>query len=311
MSRYYLFDTVGLYNVILDRIMHTNRGCNEIYLRLCVLAIFAIVTLIVWIFVFSMQTKSGVLTVAFLDVGQGDAIFIETPNGTQMLLDGGPNKKVLRQMASLMSFYDRSVDVVMISHPDMDHIGGVPDVLDRFEAEYMIIPGVGSDTDVYEKMMSVMQEKDIELLYARRGRIYLDADHGVYLDILFPDRDVAGFDKNLASIVAKLVYGDATFLLMGDSPKSIEDYLITIDPAVLDVDVLKLGHHGSKTSTGEIFLGYTSPDYAIISAGGNNSYGHPHEEVLAKLEQFDIEYFETAKIGTIVFECDGGEPVLK
>ena len=127
---------------------------------------------------------------------------------------------------------------------------------------------------------------------------------------MLPDRDVTGFDKNLASIVAKLVYGDASFLLTGDSPKSIEEYLIAIDPAVLDVDVLKLGHHGSKTSTGEIFLGYTSPDYAIVSVGEDNSYGHPHKEVLDALDKFDIEYFETSE-GMIVFECDGGEPVLK
>ena len=280
------------------------------YFKLGIVIIFAILTLIIWSFVFSRESKNGMLTVAFLDVGQGDAIFIETPNGTQILLDGGPNKKVLRELSELMPFYDRSIDMIITSHPDMDHIGGVPDVLERFEVEHIMIPGVGSDTDVYEEMISTVQEKNIEILYARRGRIYLDEDHGVYLDILFPDRDVTGFDKNLASIVAKLVYGDATFLLTGDSPKSIEEYLIGLDPAALDVDVLKLGHHGSKTSTSEDFLGYTSPNYAIISAGKDNSYGHPHQEVLDALEQFDIKYFETAE-GTIIFECDGGEPVLK
>ena len=282
-----------------------------IYIRWCVIAIFVVLTVVIWSFVFDREATSGVLTVAFFDVGQGDAIFIETPNGTQVLLDGGPNKKVLRELSELMPFYDRSIDMIITSHPDMDHIGGVPDVLDRFEVEHIMIPGVGSDTDVYEEMINIVQEKNIEILYARRGRIYLDTDHNIYLDILFPDRDVAGFDKNLASIVAKLVYGDATFLLTGDSPKSIEEYLIVIDPAALDVDVLKLGHHGSKTSTSEDFLGYTSPDYAIISAGKDNSYGHPHKEVLAALEQFDIKYFETAKNGTIIFECDGGEPMLK
>ncbi|MCK5592356.1 MAG: MBL fold metallo-hydrolase [Candidatus Pacebacteria bacterium] len=280
------------------------------YFKWGVVVIFAILTLIIWTFVFAAQAKNSVLTVAFFDVGQGDAIFIETPNGTQVLLDGGPNKKVLRELSELMPFYDRSIDMIITSHPDMDHIGGVPDVLGRFEVEHIMIPGVGSDTDVYEEMINIVQEKNVEILYARRGRIYLDADHGIYLDILFPDRDVVGFDKNLASIVAKLVYGDATFLLTGDSPKSIEEYLVMIDSTALDVDVLKLGHHGSKTSTSEDFLGYTSPDYAIISAGEDNSYGHPHQEVLGALEQFDIKYFETAE-GTIVFECDGGEPVRK
>ena len=280
------------------------------YFKWCVIIIFVVLTIGVWSFVFTAQAKNGVLTVAFLDVGQGDAIFIETPNGTQVLLDGGPNKKVLRELSELMPFYDRSIDMIITSHPDMDHIGGVPDVLGRFEVEHIMIPGVGSDTEVYEEMINVVQEKNIEILYARVGRIYLDQENNIYLDILFPDRDVTDFDKNLASIVAKLVYGDATFLFTGDSPKSIEKYLVSVDSGTLDVDVLKLGHHGSKTSTSPDYLGYTSPDYAIISAGKDNSYGHPHQEVLDALNQFDIEYFETAE-GTIVFECDGGEPVLK
>lgn len=248
---------------------------------------------------------------AFLDVGQGDAIFIETPNGTQVLLDGGPNKKVLRELSQVMSFYDRSIDMIITSHPDADHIGGIPEVLNRFEIKNILIPGVGSDTDVYSEMINVAQKKDVELLYARQGRIFLDEENGVYLDILFPDRDVADFDKNMASVVAELVYGDATFLFTGDSPQSIENYLITKNSTALNVDVLKLGHHGSKTSTGEDFLGYVSPDYAVISAGEGNSYGHPNQEVLSLLEQFDIEYLETSKEGTIFFESDGGEPVLK
>ena len=280
------------------------------YFKWCVIIIFVVLTIGVWSFVFTAQAKNGVLTVAFLDVGQGDAIFIETPNGTQVLLDGGPNKKVLRELSELMPFYDRSIDMIITSHPDMDHIGGVPDVLGRFEVEHIMIPGVGSDTEVYEEMINVVQEKNIEILYARVGRIYLDQENNIYLDILFPDRDVTDFDKNLASIVAKLVYGDATFLFTGDSPKSIEKYLVSVDSGTLDVDVLKLGHHGSKTSTSPDYLGYTSPDYAIISAGKDNSYGHPHQEVLDALNQFDIKYFETSE-GTIVFECDGGEPVLK
>ena len=285
-------------------------GTQKSYIKYFLILIFVILTLIVWSLVLDRESKSGVLTVAFLDVGQGDSIFIETPNGTQVLLDGGPNKKVLRELSELMPFYDRSIDMIITSHPDMDHIGGVPDVLRRFEVEHIMIPGVGSDTKVYEEMINVVQEKNIEILYARRGQIYLDQENNIYLDILFPDRDVAGFDKNLASIVAKLVYGEATFLFTGDSPTSIEEYLIGLDPTALDVDVLKLGHHGSKTSTSPDYLGYTSPDYAIISAGKDNSYGHPHEEVLDALLQFDIKYFETSE-GTIVFECDGGEPVLK
>lgn len=268
-------------------------------------------TLVIWVFVFDREAKKGVLTVAFFDVGQGDAIFIETPNGTQVLIDGGPNNKVLREIGKQMPFYDRSIDLIITSHPDMDHIGGLPSVLSRFSVENIMIPGVGADTSIYREMLSRAEEKNIEILYARRGRIYLDQENGIYLDVLFPDRATTGFEKNLASVVVKLVYGETTFLFTGDSPASIENYLISVDKDILDVDVLKLGHHGSKTSTSEQFLGYTTPTYAIISAGKDNSYGHPHSSVLALLKQFEIKYLETAKEGTIIFESIGTEPFVR
>ena len=244
------------------------------------------------------------LTVAFLDIGQGDAIFIEAPNGNQVLLDGGPNKRVLRELARMMPFYDRSIDAVIASHPDKDHVGGLPAVLTRYDVGMAIDPGLPHDTAVYQEFERLIKEKNIERIRARRGQI-IWLDESVYLEILFPDRDPKGWDTNDASIVARLVYGDISFMLTGDSPQKMEQYLVGLDGEALASDVLKLGHHGSKTSTSELFLGFVSPTYAIVSAGKDNQYGHPHKEVLELVERFGIPIFATYETGSIIIRTDG------
>lgn len=272
---------------------------------------FFIITIFIWGVVL-YEDHGGVLTVAFLDIGQGDSIYIEAPNGNQVLIDGGPNKKVLRELGEVMPFYDRSIDIVVATHPDKDHIGGLVPVLENFYVDIVVEPGVGSDTKIYQSFESVIEEKGIERVLARRGMIImLDSKRAVYLRILFPNQDVSGWDKNDASIVAKLIYGDTSFLLTGDSPKGIENYLTYIDGFSLESDVLKLGHHGSKTSSSEAFLQAASPHFAIISAGANNRYGHPHKEVLDMLEKLNISPLATYDSGTIIFHSNGKEVTLK
>jgi competence protein ComEC len=273
--------------------------------QVAVLIILGLLSLLVWGVILVQENNHHTLEVVFLDIGQGDAIFIETPNGTQVLIDGGPDKSVLRELGKVMHFWDRSLDMVIMSHPDLDHIAGLPSVFERFEVEYFMTPGVTADTGAYETLVQDVEKEGSQVLIAQQGRVWIDRDSGVYFDILFPDRDVSGVETNLASIVAKLVYGDTSFLFTGDSPQSIETYLAASMGGALDVDVLKLGHHGSKTSTSEEFLGYTSPDYAIISAGKDNRYGHPHREVLDTLERFNISYMNTAEVGRVVFRSDG------
>ena len=278
------------------------------YFGIGFVAVLLAITALVWYAVFS-EEREGLL-VGFLNVGQGDAIFIQAPNGNQVLVDAGPNKAVLRELAKLMPFYDRSIDVVVATHPDVDHIGGLPKVLESFHIDLVIEPGVGSDHPAYIEFEKMIQEKDINKVLARRGmRVALDQD--AYLLVLFPDRDVAGLNSNDASIVAKLVYGNTSFLFTGDSPKKIEDYLISLSPESIDADVLKIGHHGSRNSTSESFVGYASPDYAVISVGKDNHYGHPHKEVLDILENFGVQIFRTDELGTIVMESNGEDIVLK
>ncbi|MFH1979111.1 MAG: MBL fold metallo-hydrolase [Patescibacteria group bacterium] len=265
-------------------------------------ALLLVGAVLVWYAVFS-EDREG-LEVYFLDVGQGDAIFIQAENGNQVLLDGGKNKEVLRQLSKVMPFYDRSINVVIESHPDSDHISGLVDVLKRYNVGLMMESGVDTSSDVYQEIEKVVKEKNIQKVLARKGMI-INLGGGAYLEILFPDREVNGLETNQASIVAKLVYGETSFLLTGDSPKSMEKYLVSVFGEGLDSNVLKVGHHGSKTSTSELLLGYSDSEYAVISVGADNSYDHPSQEVLDLLERFDVKILRTDERGTIKIKSDG------
>jgi len=262
-----------------------------------------LVNFLVWYAVFC-EDRGGILTVAFLDVGQGDAIFIDAPNGNQILLDGGPDRKVLTALGRVMPFYDRSIDLLVASHPDADHIGGLVDVLERFRVGAILEPELEPETQVYQRLAALVSQKGVELINPLRGT-RVDLGSGIFLEILSPDRSPLGWDPNDASLVARLVDGPTSFLLTGDAPAKIERYLASLDGNRLHSDVLKASHHGSRTSTAEEFLGAVRPKYVVISVGANNRYGHPHSEVLDRLAQFDTEILQTSESGDIIFESDG------
>jgi len=209
-----------------------------------------------------------------------------------------------------MAFSDRTIDTVIETHPDMDHIGGLPEVFARYDVGMFIEPGVADDGADNQALHAAVRAEGLTPVLARRG-MTLALDKGVYLEILFPDRDVTNLETNMGSIVARLVYGDTSVLLTGDSPIAIEEYLVGVYGEGLKSDILKLGHHGSKTSNSESFLGYVDPAYGIISAGCDNSYGHPHKEVVDRLAQFEIKKVSTCESGTVVFESDGVEFVRR
>ncbi len=267
------------------------------------LGLVIVATITVWLVIFS-EISAGQLKVYFLDVGQGDAIFIETPNGNQVLLDAGRNKQVLRALRQAMPFYDRSIDLIIASHPDLDHIGGLPLVLERFAVGGYVETGSNNDSSAYRALLARVAKEDLTPIIARRG-MRLVLDQAVYLDILFPDRDVSGLKTNESSIVAMLTYGQTKFLLTADSPKKIEEYLTYLDRAGLTAQVLKVGHHGSHTSTSNLFLEAVKPTLAIIQAGQNNSYGHPHQEVVDLLLNEGAEILDNRLLGTIKLTSDG------
>jgi len=273
------------------------------------------------------EERNGILTIAFLDMGQGDAIFIDAPSGNQMLIDGGPGKAVLRELSKVMPFYDRSIDVVIATHADQDHVGGLPDVLKKYKINIFMESGVPGESSSYEELEKIVAEKSqgfplgnfkgepLKKILARREMV-VDLGSEAILQIIFPDRDPAGMDTNMASIVARLVYGENEFLFTGDSPTAIENYLVSLEsqgqaltfaPKGLSLasDVLKTGHHGSKTSTSAAFVSAVSPEYAVISVGKDNRYGHPNQETLDTLTNFGAKILRTDQSGRIVFKSDG------
>lgn len=266
-------------------------------------------TTVVWASALEVTEKETV-TVSFFDVGQGDAIFIETQNGTQVLIDGGKGRSILRSLGGAMSFFDRNIDVIVATHPDLDHIGGLSEVFPRYSVGMFIESGVRDDGVDNTHLHTLVKEEGLPVTYARRGQ-YLILDEGVFLEFVFPDRETTYLEANTASIIARLTFGETSFLFTGDAPTGIETYLASTYGTTLHADVLKLGHHGSKTSSSDVFLGYVAPSYAVISAGCDNPYGHPHEEVLEKLARFEIEMIDTCTHGTIVFESDGEFVTLK
>lgn len=256
-------------------------------------------------FLSSGTNKEGVLTVAFLDVGQGDAIFIETPTGKQMLIDGGSSRAASGELGRRMSFFDRSIDIVLNTHPDLDHIGGLPDVLEHYTVGTIIDSGVRDTSDAFVAYETSVQNEGARRVEARRGHV-IDFGDGVTFTILFPDRDMDDVsDTNDASVIGRLVYGETEALLSGDAPSSVERYLVELDGEILASDILKAGHHGSKTSTDAVFLATVAPTYAVISAGKDNRYGHPHADVVERLRKAGAEIITTYDKGTIVFESDG------
>lgn len=274
----------------------------------------------VWVYTPALQSEgsgsgtsceAGLLCVSFLDVGQGDAALIESPSGVQMLIDGGQDSKVLQALASTMGYFDREIDVVLATHPDADHIGGLIDVLEKYEVGTVVLTENEGDSPAARQFAQLVREHEARggrTLYVRAGdTISLGAGEPgeAVFTIFFPDRNPKGFESNASSIIGELTYGDAEFLFMGDAPESIEKYLIGRYPSEIQSDVLKAGHHGSKTSSAPEFVAAVAPAYAVISAGKDNSYGHPHPEVLETFSSQNIPTKNTADVGSIFMQSDG------
>ncbi len=263
--------------------------------------------IVIWCFVYAQENRNDDLKVVFLDVGQGDSIYIEAPNGKQMLLDAGSNSAILSKLSKVMPFGDKSIDVVIITNPDTDHMGGVVDILQNYKVDMILESGTHSDTVTYRTLSQLIAQNKIQKKFARKGmRLVLDNKQNIYFDILFPDRDVSTWERNDGSVVGKLVYGTSSFMLMGDATKYTE-LLIAYNenPQTLNSQVLKLGHHGSHTSSSLLWLEKVKPEIAIVSAGLNNRYGHPHKDVIQRLSDLGITVFGTYEKGAIMFKTNG------
>lgn len=258
--------------------------------------------------VFSQESPH--LTVRFLDVGQGDSIHIATPDGVEVLIDGGPSAGVLRELSKGRSFFDREIDLMVATHPDTDHIGGLVDVLERFSISTILETANVNDTPAVAAYENAAAREGARRIDAAAGQM-IALGASTTLRILAPLGDETDWRSNAASIIMQVQYGDVEFLLTGDAPDSIERYLVELAGDSLESEVLKLGHHGSNTSSDGSFLDTVTPEYAVVSAAADSSYGHPHREVVERVTERDIPIVSTAEMGTITFESDGNAVWLK
>lgn len=257
------------------------------------------VTFLSWWAVWEMGREE--FNIRFFSIGQGDSIFIEDEAHHQILIDGGEGKTVLEKLGEVLPFFDRSLDLVILTHPNRDHLGGILEVLEKYQVEKVIYTGVESEDVYYQKFKEILKQKNIPVFFIQEGwRINLS--NGSYLDFLFPLENLKGQkmkDLNESSIVCRLVRGEKKYLLMGDAGFSTESALIRQN-IYLKSDFLKIGHHGSKNATSKNFLKAVQPEVAIISVG-ENRYGHPHPELLERLQSLGIKVLRTDQGGDIEY----------
>ena len=270
------------------------------------LGILLVAASLTWVAVLATPDRRQ-LEVSFLDVGQGDAILIETPAGQQILIDGGPDAdRVCLELGKNLSFWDKSLDLVVLTHPHDDHVTGLVGVVQRYTVGQVLESGFELDTPAYEEWRRLTEEKDIQRSIARAGQ-QIDLGEGIRLEIIYPQKEFlegTESDGNNNSVVLRLVWKEVSFLFTGDIDEEAERAILYSDQWYeLDSTVLKIAHHGSSQATSSQSLAAVDPEVAVICVGEGNDFGHPSDETLAKLD--GMKLYRTDEQGTINFTTDG------
>lgn len=258
----------------------------------------------------SQAVPGGELQVWYLDVGQGDSELIRIPGESgyfNVLIDTGEYEYADGLTSFLQGQGIERIDVLVATHPHADHMGCMARIVQRFEIGSLYMPLLPEEqtptTAAYEKLLDAASEKGLVIGELHRGA-YLEASSEADFQVLAPEKGAEWESVNNYSAVIRLTYGDTSFLFTGDAEKESEK-LILEHGDDLSADVLKCGHHGSKTSTSAKFLKAVNPRWAVISCGAGNQYGHPHDGTLEKLEKLDCEVFRTDEDGTVLAVSDG------
>lgn len=248
---------------------------------------------------------SGQMKVHFINVGQGDSILIQFHNGQTMLIDAGPDDSVV---SYLNQQGIKKINYLVATHPHADHIGGMATVIRTFDIEKVYMPRVTHTTKTYENVLLAIKAKGLKITSARVGTAVFNQD-GIKVNFVAPCG--SSYDNlNNYSAVVKVQHGNTSFLLTGDAESLSEQQMLS-SGANLKSDVLKVGHHGSKSSTTPSFLKAVSPKYAVISCGAGNQYGHPHKETISKLANAGVNVYRTDTNGTVIFVSDGKTLTVK
>lgn len=250
------------------------------------------------------SARKNVLQVTFLDVGQGDSILI-SEGSNQILIDGGKDGKLLlEKLGKYIPFWDRNIEMIIATHPDQDHIGGLIDILKSYQVDSVLETNAQSESETYKKLAEDIKAESAQKIEAKKG-VKIKLSDGAIADVLFPIDSLPEAIDNASndnSIVVKLTYGENTFLFTGDLPSTKETGFINSSQD-MTTQILKVSHHGSKYATGNAFLEAVKPQEAIISVG-KNSYGHPNQEVIQRLLQRNIKIIRTDERGDILYKCE-------
>jgi competence protein ComEC len=251
------------------------------------------------------------IKIIFLDVGQGDAALIQTGDRQNILIDGGPDKGIIYKLDQYIPFYARQIDLMVLTHPDPDHLNGLIEVARRYEVKNFVYNGVDDESVDYRQFLNDLDLKNTVKKIVWQGE-KIDFQNG-YLEFIFPFESVKGInfkDDNPGCLVFKLVVGEKKVLFTGDASQEVEKELLgkNID---LSADILKVGHHGSKSSTSLNFLQKIKPTFSVISVGAENKYGHPNLRVLKNLESVKSQILRTDQLGDIIFEINGANLIKK
>ncbi len=261
--------------------------------------------------------KENKLAVTFLDIGQGDATFIQFPDGQQMLVDCAIDARIIEALGRVMEFYDHDLDYLLITHPDLDHYGGCVEVLNRFEVKHIIYTGFRKDdNDFWVAFWQAIQTEEAEYTEIDHDDVWKIASTTVHF--LYPDHSIVenpnipGYNKdtgiNNTSIVFTLDQAGTKVLLTGDAEAELEEYLLQTYGEQLKADILKASHHGSAGASIQEFIDMVSPKYAVFSAGANNNFGHPSLRVIRRLERAGSTIWRTDLQGDIV--CEVGDRII-
>lgn len=265
--------------------------------RIKVISFFSCAVLLIVLFREVHHLPDGNTHLSFFDVGQGDAALIRTPSGKHIVIDGGPDLSLLEHLGTHLPFFNRKIDLLVLSHPNLDHMSAFLDILKRYDVKEVLLAKTHYDLPRYEGMLRMIAEKNIPVTFAISGQ-RISYDDGLMIDVLWPHPEFSTNESNDLSVVLRLHDGIHSALFTGDIEARAEGEILHTG-FDLRSDILKVPHHGSRTSSSTGFLLSINPSFAMISVGRENRYGHPHPITLKKYETLSIPVWRTDRQGTM------------